>query len=208
VDFSNVFFLSKQDDDFGYLLGPPRLYQESIKTFVFAKRMEEEDSIDQPLLSPPELVPLSESMSLKLGTIYFKDHYFKPPEVVVSKVRAIKHDPVVAGCNIPNGKTTWKLKRRLPKFIQQAPNPRTFFENFERSLDATIKTMLKNPCLFLDMQVMVDNLGFVHHIDLDRCFQFGRKKVPEDEIAVCMTSLHYLKSLARSITEKEEKKRG
>lgn len=206
--FLKCFFLSKQDDSFGYLLGPTRLYQESIKTFAFAKRMEEEDSIDQPLLTPPALVPLSQSMSLKIGTIKFKDQYFEPDEVVVSKVRAIKNEPVVSGCNIANGKTSEKLKKRLPQYIEKSPNPTIFLANFLRSMAATKKTIMKNTCLFLDMQVMVDNLGYVHHIDLDRCFQFGNKKVPEDQIEVCMNSLTYLEILAKDLAGKEEKRRN
>ena len=48
-----------------------------------------------------------------------------------------------------------------------------FVENLVRGMDAFQRTLEIYPCLYVDLQFVVDSRGHVHHIDLDRCFEDG-----------------------------------
>lgn len=185
------FFLSKTYGKFGYLVTTRDLLPNSEKTYELAKKLEKNDLVIQPLLTPPELVPLSQEMAEKLGERNDKNQLFETGEIVVNRSRAIK-DAVVMGCHMENGKDSEELKKILPQWIKEAEDPDQFRRNFQVSLHATKMALQENPCLFRDMHVMVDKHGSVYHIDLDRCYHTDELP-PAEEMIKCINSLIYLK---------------
>lgn len=197
--YRKCFFLSKKDNDFGYLTSTLRFKSDDRKAFELAKHMEAEDGIKQPYLDPPQIVALPKSVALILGSHMYENE----PEISVYKLRTIKNQAVMVGCEGIRGKSTLPLEKRIPVFIKQAANPTDFYFNLRKSILQTEETMKKNPCLHKDFQIMVDRYGDVYHLDFDRCYQRGGGDRTEEKMVKCFEKLHGILETSRLLAKNE-----
>lgn len=202
--YRKCFFLSKSNADFGYVVGHPSFFDKDLQAYELAKRLEEEDGINQPNTSPPEIVPMNAVVISEIG----ENRRFQNTNnsLVVSKVHTIKDDAILIGCemHVKNGKNTEKLKLELPYIIRMNEDAAGFYRNFKESIETTKNILIKAPGLFNDMQIMVDKFGSVHHIDFDRAFQ-RNTPVPEDKIKTCFESLDDLVTMTLELLRAREK---
>jgi len=172
---AKCFFLSKSNNEFGYLVIHPSLFHNGKESYKFAKRLEDEYQLDLQLF-PPELVPLSTSMAAKFseyGQIETEhNRYENIREIVVQKMRTIENDAVLVGCNPTGGKTNQLLLAKLPDLIKESPGD-SFYQNLKSSIEQTKKILVEHPLLFNDRQVLIDRFCNVHHMHFDRVFQHG-----------------------------------
>ena len=177
--FSKCFFLSKSNNEFGYLVLHPVKFINGVKSYELAKRLEEEYQVDLGLF-PPEMVPLSRSMAAKFseyGKLKHKNHnrYENVNKISVQKMRRIPNDAVLVGCN---KECFGHFLEKIPDFIKETPGD-SFYQNMKSSFEQTKKMYFEHPQLLHDMQFMVDRFGKVHHMDFDRVLQPGAKKTGE-----------------------------
>lgn len=204
--YRKCFFLSKSEANLGYVVGHPNYFDLDLKAYELAKRLEKENGVNQPNVSPPEIVTLDTFVGSEIRE---NTRYQDTNAIVVSKVRVIGDDAIMMGCDrkskgtkIGATKTTAKLRSALPRIVATSEDAVGFYLNFERSVKTTKEILIKVPGLINDMQVMVDKLGKFYEIDLDRALQ--RPTVPEDMTKRCFKSLDNLVALTRDLVRIRE----
>lgn len=80
------------------------------------------------------------------------------------------------GCNEKKLEDT---KYSLQTYINNVAvgDPDAFEGRLRKDVNSTIRALLAEPCLLVDFQVLLDGQGRLIHLDLDRCFESG-KKIP------------------------------
>jgi len=89
--------------------------------------------------------------------------YQQGGDVVLQQVRAVTKDAQLLKVGLFD-----QIDSTLDTLYEQSPDKSQFIENFCKDIQLTLTAFRVEPLLAIDFQIMVDTLGNVHHVDLDR----------------------------------------
>ena len=118
------------------------------------------------------------------GVMSSKAPSFSKGIVLAQKVRVAPKNSLLVGCE----RKFDHAVERLDEFVSFIDDKKMFVKNFEEQV-AVMRNVLnvkENRCLLRDFQVLVDTMGNINHIDLDRCPLGSKyKKGFNDHARVC-----------------------
>jgi hypothetical protein len=111
------------------------------------------------------------------------------PTFQVQRVRIPKRRPVLEWGD--NRHRNRKCRNEFPKFLSSISNKAAFSQKLLREIETLHKVLKKEPWIMKDFQVLVDQMGNIFHIDLDRKpveLPFSARKL-EDKQKFAMNAL-------------------
>jgi hypothetical protein len=199
--WGKCFIPSLSNRDIGYLVGrgslrgrsPRSLLDNYIRTLEFSKWMDKE--FDKGLHfytdETPSVVELNSTEMKKLNDlVYSSNHKNKPnfysrsrtPHVVIQSVKkAYTGDMFLFSC-YNRDKHDARKKDYIKNNVIKNGNGEEFYYNLEYSYKIIKKLFHMKPEMVNDFQILVDNKGHIHFIDLDGQFTFAVKGIQEEHI--------------------------
>ena len=91
--------------------------------------------------------------------------YQEDRNVVIQQVHVVPKD-----AQLIKGGLLAKIEATLNSIFELSPDKSQFIEHFSKDIQLTLGAFRFEPLLAIDFQIMVDTLGNVYHVDLDRIF--------------------------------------
>ena len=91
--------------------------------------------------------------------------YQEGRNVVIQQVRVVPKD-----AQLIKGGLLAQIDATLNSIFELSPDKPQFIKHFSKGIQLTLGAFRFEPLLAIDFQIMVDTLGNVYHVDLDRIF--------------------------------------
>jgi len=184
---NKCFFRLNTDPTIGYLVqpdvfrydkqtSPDQLFRTLEVSWELAEQLRTKHDIKHFLLEPPNKVKINKKLAKQLnaniwsearGVQYDEPRFPKGSTAFIQKVRLAPEPNLIIGCT---SSKRAQFQRSVDVFLAQVIDKKAFARQFAGDMRLTRMLLKEEPCLFKDMQVLVDTEGRLFHLDFDRCF--------------------------------------